>query len=521
MLEKIKTRDISIVIGLIALVLLAALPVLTYPMGRDQGMYANIGRTILNGGVPYVDMWDQKPPPIYYLYASAIAAFGVNTVAIRVLDFVLVPVGMLGLWLFGSAIQGRKLGLMAALFFGAFYFNDGFQNLSQSDSLATVPMIFSAYTALRATQINPDTRNAWLWALASGALAGILLWFKHYYALVVLAFALYHVFAHHKQIAQTWRTVVAFCIGGLVTGGGLLIYFWQLGVLDEILVVAQSTASYNAQGYDDYWANMLLGFQFRWAVWHGLLILAMLWIPVKFFNKNMQPEWVLVILWLIGGTGFALIQGKGFDTHWFAMLPPLALLAADTVRILIDTLSTRLGNKKVIVTLYGLCTIAVVAIPALTTWRLALPYFTGQETRIAYFDKFQANDLKAEQSLQVAEYLRERTVPNDTLYVWGFRPEVTFMAGLRPATRYQVHFPLVAPWYPQEWQQDNVDILWAALPPYVLVLEDDYMEWVTNTPDDSHTILQNYTELNNWLIFNYERQDKIGDFIVWERKQQS
>src|SRR5690606_31757236 len=97
---------------------------------------------------------------------------------------------------------------------------------------------------------------------------------------------------------------------------------------------------------------------------------------------------------------------------------------------------------------------------------------------------------------------------------------VYFMADLTPATRYQAHFPLVAPWYPQAWQQDNVDTLWAAMPPYALVLEDDYMPWVTDFDADSHTLLQDYTELNNWLIANYERDGQIGDFIIWRRASQ-
>ncbi|MGB1286418.1 MAG: hypothetical protein ACPG7F_07800 [Aggregatilineales bacterium] len=95
---------------------------------------------------------------------------------------------------------------------------------------------------------------------------------------------------------------------------------------------------------------------------------------------------------------------------------------------------------------------------------------------------------------------------------------MAFIGDWRPATRYQAHFPLVADWYPEAWLQHNVDVLWAALPPYVLALEDDFMPWVTGKDADSHTLLQGYTELNNWLIFNYERDTEIGDFLIWRRK---
>jgi hypothetical protein len=84
--------------------------------------------------------------------------------------------------------------------------------------------------------------------------------------------------------------------------------------------------------------------------------------------------------------------------------------------------------------------------------------------------------------------------------------------------RFIFQFPLVGDWYPAAWKQETVEQLWAALPPYALVLEGDFMPWVTGKDADSHTLLQDYTELNNWLMFNYERETQIGNFLVWRRK---
>jgi len=225
--------------------------------------------------------------------------------------------------------------------------------------------------------------------------------------------------------------------------------------------------------------------------------------------------WRLVWLWLIAALAFALIQAKGFDTHWIPMLPPLALLAGGTLAIISRTFSQKRISGWL---LPGLVLVVLIAAVSSTTWGRSWRYISGLEDRVAYFDRFQANDLKPEQSLLMANYLRERVAPGDTLFIWGFRPEVTYMAGLRPATRYQAHFPLVAPWYPDEWRQENVDILWAAMPPYALILEDDFMPWVTDYDADSHTLLQDYTHLNNWYAANYERIDQIGDFIIWSRR---
>lgn len=528
----LKTHALFLLI--LVLVLLVALPILTYPMGRDQGMYANIGRVILAGRTPFVDMWDIKPPPIYYLYALGIGLFGATTEAIRALDLLFVPFAMLGLYLIGMRISGKNLGLMAALLLGVFYFNDGFQNLSQSDSLATIPSIWAAYFALRARQAEAKSREALLWAFLAGCLSGLLLWFKPQYAFVVLAFVLLQVYARFKMPRAILFEGAVFAFGGLLIAGGLLAYFASIGVLQEMIIVAQGTAAYNAQGYDlgAFLANMGNGFYYRWIVWHGLIVLVALWfvfwmikhifksLPLYSERSERHGEGDLggEVLWLLAGLAFAFVQAKGFDTHWFPMLPPMALLGASALIQAIEWLGKSV--KKKVIAFYAISVIVLLIVPAMTTWGGAWRYLSQQEDLLTYWDSFQANDLKPEESLLVANFLSERVLPGDSLFIWGFRPEVYYMAGLWPATRYQAHFPLIAPWYPEAWKQNNVDILWAAMPPYVLVLEDDYMAWVTNSESDSHTLLQSYTELNNWLIANYERETQIGDFLIWKRKSQ-
>ena len=553
MLKRLQSYPV-LFLGSVLLVVLVALPILTYPMGRDQGMYANIANTINRGGTPFVDMWDIKPPPIYYIYAFGIRLFGTTTEAIRGLDLIFVPFGMLGLFLLGGTMANKRVGLWAGLLYGVFYFNDGFQNLSQSDSLATIPTIWLAYVTFRASRADAGSRKALIFAVISGLISGILLWFKpQQYALVVGVFILYQLISRLRQKdgQAIAKEAMAFALGGLLTGGSLLAYFWSQGIINEILIVAEGTAAYNAQGYDfsAFLANMGQGFYFRWIVWHGLIILTGLWfigMIMSQFRQQMasQLDSVFVGLWFFAGLGFAFMQAKGFDTHWFPMLPAMALMGADIIQKVIawalsftppslnpfppqveEGTSTAFQQDKgdfywLVIVLNGIFVIALLSIPALTTWGRSWQYLTNQETQSAYWDNFQANDLKPEESLAIATFLRERVQAGDTLFIWGFRPEVYFMADLIPATRYQAHFSLVAPWYPIGWQQDNVDILWAAMPPYTLVLEDDYMPWVTDFDADSHTLLQDYTELNNWLIANYERDGQIGDFIIWRRASQ-
>jgi hypothetical protein len=101
----------------------------------------------------------------------------------------------------------------------------------------------------------------------------------------------------------------------------------------------------------------------------------------------------------------------------------------------------------------------------------------------------------------MAQWLREHVPPTDTLYIWGFRPEIYYLSQLRPATRFIFQFPLVGAWYPPEWKQENVDVLWASLPPYVLVLQADYMPWVTGRDADYSYPAQRISSLARLVNF--------------------
>jgi hypothetical protein len=166
-------------IGLIVvLIVIAAAPTLVYPLGRDQGEFATIGRGILNGRIPYVDLWNPKPPAVFYVYAAAIALAGDgSTIGLRALDLALMPLVMIGLYvislrLFGQSV-GRRIGWIAAALFGLFYFTETFWTLTQNDGLALVPMTGALYSTIEAARSRSGKRGARIHAAIAGLLAGV------------------------------------------------------------------------------------------------------------------------------------------------------------------------------------------------------------------------------------------------------------------------------------------------------------------------------------------------------------
>lgn len=510
-------RDWLTLAALLLVITILALPILTYPPGRDQGEFATIGRGILDGKVPYVDLWNPKPPAVFYVYALAIRLFGRTAEALRLIDLLIVPVIGAGLAWLGTRIANRRVGLFAALIFAAFYFTESFWTLTQNDGIVLLPMVLAMVCVFKAGAASGI--RALLWSVAAGALSAYVVWFKYPFVLfgLVTAAGLFLTQGRAKTRRSVIKAYTAYFGGAAIVIVGGILYLAEVDALDALIESARVTSQYTALTFNwqDFSGLMQTALGFRWTQWGLLWILAVLWFV---WGRPGEREWRLVTLWLVAALIIMLVQAKGYDYHWLPMLPPLALMAADTVDRLIQWAAQRGFARRSELPAALLTVLIFLAILYAGVWPKALPYLTGRESQVEYFSRFQAGEFMADESLRVAVLLRERVVPGDSLYIWGFRPEVYYLSQLNPATRFIFHFPLVGEWYPVSWRQENVDTLWAALPPYVLVLQVDYMPWVTGRNADSNTLLQEYNELNDWLIFNYEYDSQIGNFFLWRRK---
>ena len=55
---------------LVAVLVAIRLPALVEPAGNDQSLYMYVADRMLEGGAPYLDAWDQKPPGVFFVYAA-------------------------------------------------------------------------------------------------------------------------------------------------------------------------------------------------------------------------------------------------------------------------------------------------------------------------------------------------------------------------------------------------------------------------------------------------------------------
>lgn len=72
-----------LVAALVALPFAAMLPQLDLVVGPDEGVYGTMARLLIDGGVPYRDLFDNKPPLQYAWFSAGFAIVGDNVEALR------------------------------------------------------------------------------------------------------------------------------------------------------------------------------------------------------------------------------------------------------------------------------------------------------------------------------------------------------------------------------------------------------------------------------------------------------
>src|SRR3989440_12247203 len=103
--------------AIVLLTVATRLPSLVHPQAiDDEAVYSVVANEIVDGGRPYVDAVERKPPLLFWTYAAIFEVAGkYNWKALHVAALVLTPGTMAGLYAVGRGVFERATGLVAAL----------------------------------------------------------------------------------------------------------------------------------------------------------------------------------------------------------------------------------------------------------------------------------------------------------------------------------------------------------------------------------------------------------------------
>ena len=168
----------------ILFVLIRALPILSFPLGRDQGTYLTIGQGLLEGKQLYRDLWDNKPPGIFIAYAGIAKLFGRVMWSAAAVDILLLLIISYLLFWFTEAYLGRAGAALAMMVYASMHGEMRYFWIAQPETFQVACVLVSYLLMTR--------RGRWWKAsyVAAGILFGYACWLK-YNAVAFLPFLIF------------------------------------------------------------------------------------------------------------------------------------------------------------------------------------------------------------------------------------------------------------------------------------------------------------------------------------------
>jgi len=228
----VSARSRAWLAAILAFVAFRAIPSLCYPVGRDQATYFVIGQGLLEGKQLYRDLWDNKPPGIFYIFAVIVKAFGAVMWSVGLVDILWLLVVSYFVFRFAERYLGTGAAVIATGVNATWHVSAGYWEAAQTETFLMLFVFVSFFLVARGKRW-PKLR-----LFAAGLFLGAAFWLK-YNAIVFLPFILILPFLDTSGLDEKPRRVaitiswkdwlpkaVIFTAGFGVTVVGVLGQFW-------------------------------------------------------------------------------------------------------------------------------------------------------------------------------------------------------------------------------------------------------------------------------------------------------
>lgn len=494
---------------------------LTFPFGRDQGLYYYVAREwVRRGAVPYRDVLDHKTPGIYVLHALSILVFGENMWGIRVLD--LLAVLALG-WLAARAVVSRAkripegvvgLSLLSSsiLFFGFMNWWDTAQSEVWYGTLGIA-------SSVSVWHITRESRAQVL----GGILAGLAFAMKPpavWFVLLALAVMLVRVRENpEKRARRSALGILRFGLGAATPLVLLAAYFGAhhaLPALVDIVVGANGYYVAHEKGVSDL-SEVAIRIQEYTAYYQPFTAFGLLGIVfgLGYGVRRKLPDTVHRYGYaaLACGAAFAAtaMQQKFYLLHWGVMVCGASVVfSAFAAEWLSESTFPDLLGTRAKIAVFACALVLGYASSGraqsyyLTSQR-SLRYATGQISREEFVGVFAWPDIHFYylDDHRVGTWLAEHSSPDDRVAVRGFNPEIYAIANRRHQGRFFWTTFITQPsraYRRAEWLAEDLRDLREHPPRYSVVLAG------VNEGPDSATYFPGYVE-----------RMRAGELIVLER----
>jgi len=510
---------------------------LTYPIYRDQAAYCMIGQSLLEGKVLYRDLWDNKPPGIFYLYAVIVKLFGPVMWSVGVVDLLCLFAISFFIFRFTKQYLGTTPAVVAVVFNTTWHVQGGNLYAAQPETFVVL-FVFASYFLMA----NKDG-----WAVFRNVGAGLLLAAAFLVKYNALAFLPLVTVAPYLDRAKAdaeprrvglripWRewlprtgVLVSSFLVAVVLALALFLISGSWESLKEIqFEVLPRYAAEVFRAVPLYWVWVLEQTTFTLGSWTEAVAAAALLIAWK---QRELGRCAPIFLACALSYASVTMQVRFHDYYFQTCLPFFAMLwgyvlekAYGGIRALLRKFAERRWQLARVLVWVLVANVIYWPVPAQVAalavdsaalrdwWRdRNLFYATSPWSRpIDHFGD----------QLRVIEYVKKHSTAQDGIFVWGTDPLIYFLAERRPPTRFVTNLGLVSPWSPPSWHDELLHDLRSRPPRYIIVARNDQVYFITLTEQDSEQYLRSFPALAEYISRNYRPVKDFVNFVVYSRRE--
>ena len=537
-----RSRILLLALALLLLLVVVAIRYRANPrfigLGTDSGLFAYAGQRILDGAVLYQDVWDTKPPGVFYINALALALGGGGPWAVwgfETLWFAATMVLLLVLlsYLFGWIPASITTLLVASSALYPGYVEGG----NFTETWALLPQILILASAVLLFRTG---HQRWLFAI--GTLTAVAFLLKPTYIALGLATAV--VVAVPVLRGADRPTVLKpigwFFAGFLLVLLGSWVYWGSQGALGDLWnAVVRQNISYVREGLSP---RSLYGTGRRFALEQPMATLTTLTTASfalfllgrtrpnrstpqaasrsadRSSNSIQNQMLTVAFLALPLEVIFVAISGRNFGHYYLTPMPAMAVAIAYLFeRMLMGSLQRREISRwlAVVLILVGLLLVSwlLAVLPDEIMSRSQFEELLREPLATSYFH----DDLE--------RYVLAQTEPDESVLVWGYNPRLHFITGRRAPTGYLFHAQLLTPGSGGEERFDR----------FLQDLRNDLPSLILAQPQSQHGVpffgredseicpgctadaIQDMQILRDLVDDRYKLESTIEDWLIYRR----
>jgi hypothetical protein len=460
----------------LAAVVAARIHLLQVPLERDEGEYAYAGQLMLQGIPPYKLAYNMKFPGTYAAYAGLMAIFGQTIAGIHVGLLLINFAAVVFVFLIGKELFGTVCGIASAAAYAVLSVSPSVLGFAaHATHFVVLPVLAGSYILLASSTRHSCTR-----VFAAGLLFGLAVVMKQQ-AVPLVAFGGFFLLLRDCRNRLTWTRILsraaAFLLGAIFPILVTCLLLWQAGVFGTFRFWTINYAREYvtrlsiSQGLTAFRALFPYVLESNWSFW----LLALPGLAFGLWNRNARWKALTFCCPLLFFSALAVCPGFYFRPHYFIQILPAISLLAGAAAALVP-----FGSRSRSMRWVGWFVFAAAAVVPI--WQQQDFFFRLSPTA-ASRDAYGLNPFP--EAIRVAEFLRQRSSPDDKIAVIGSEPEIYFYTRRHSATGYIYTYGLMEPQpYAAQMQREMIREIEAARPKYFVLIGFGY-SWMKRIDSDT------------------------------------